>query len=271
MIDRLFKLWKEEGLGSMIHILSGAIKRRIHPNNLLNAFDYHLISTSVQIENGKPYEYLQLPNRIYAPWQIDSEFLSVNDVIDDFTMLDIYRQYLLWQTVAEVSDVSGVILEIGTWKGGSGCLIAERASLLGIDCNVYLCDTFDGVVKQSEMDPQYEGGEYSNASPEHIYDLSESLDISPTILEGVFPDETAEQIQEESIRMCHIDVDVYKGAKDVYDWVWPRLSKGGVIVLDDYGFSNEEGIERFVREHFDEPGKFVLYNLTGQAIMVKTE
>ena len=27
-----------------------------------------------------------------------------------------------------------------------------------------------------------------------------------------------------TFRLCHIDVDVYQSAKDVFDWVWPRLS-----------------------------------------------
>ncbi len=62
------------------------------------------------------------------------------------------------------------------------------------------------------------------------------------LLQGVFPDDTGERIADRTFRLCHVDVDVYQSAKDVFDWVWPRLSPGGVAVFDDYGFPACPGV-----------------------------
>ena len=68
------------------------------------------------------------------------------------------------------------------------------------------------------------------------------------LLQGVFPDETADRIADSRFRLCHCDVDVYRSAKDVFDWVWPRLAPGGVVVFDDYGFPACPGVTKFVDE-----------------------
>ena len=50
-------------------------------------------------------------------------------------------------------------------------------------------------------------------------------------------------VADRRFRLAHIDVDVYQSAADVLDWVWPRLSPGGVVVFDDYGFPATPGHE----------------------------
>ena len=70
-------------------------------------------------------------------------------------------------------------------------------------------------------------------------------------------------------RFCHIDVDTYYSTKDCLNWIWERLVKGGVIVFDDYGYSITEGVTKIVNEHKNMKDRFFIYNLTGQAIMIK--
>jgi O-methyltransferase len=36
------------------------------------------------------------------------------------------------------------------------------------------------------------------------------------ILEGVFPDQTGHLVENEEFRFCHIDVDVYQSANDIF-------------------------------------------------------
>lgn len=42
-------------------------------------------------------------------------------------------------------------------------------------------------------------------------------------------------------------VDVYQSAKDIVEWAMPRLTRGGVVVFDDYGFRNCEGVTTLVK------------------------
>ncbi|MBK6735365.1 MAG: class I SAM-dependent methyltransferase [bacterium] len=87
---------------------------------------------------------------------------------------------------------------------------------------------------------------------------------------GIFPDETALEIADRAFRFCHIDVDVYQSGKDVLEWVWPRLSVGGVVVFDDFGFSSTRGIAKLVHEEEDAGDRVCLQNLNGHAVFVKT-
>lgn len=115
---------------------------------------------------------------------------------------------------------------------------------------VYLCDTFTGVVKASAKDNLYAGGEHSDTSAETVSKLLASMELrNAQLLKGIFPEETGPAIpSNERFRFCHLDVDVYESARDVLDWVWPRLSVGGVVVFDDFGFASCLGIRDLVEE-----------------------
>ncbi len=89
------------------------------------------------------------------------------------------------------------------------------------------------------------------------------------MLQGIFPDDTGNKIAGETFRLCHIDVDVYQSAKDVLEWVWPRLSSQGVVVFDDYGFPACPGVTELVNEQRMRDDRLVLHNLNGHGLVVK--
>jgi O-methyltransferase len=187
------------------------------------------------------------------------------------TLVDLYRCYELWSLVSGLRHVPGALIEVGVWRGGTGALLGRRAQLVGIDAPLFLCDTFSGVVKAGDADPVYVGGEHADTSEGVVRDLLARLDVANArILRGIFPDETAAGLEGERFRLCHIDVDVYQSAKDVADWIWPRLSVGGAIVYDDYGIAPTAGVTRFVDEQQDLPDRLTVYNLNGHAITIKT-
>ena len=155
--------------------------------------------------------------------------------------------------------------------GGSGSLIAKRAELEGIDAKVYLCDTFRGVVKASALDPVYRGGEHADASVEAVRNLIHRLNLhNVEVLQGTFPDDTGKSLADKTFRFCHIDVDVYRSAAEIVEWIWPRLCLGGLIVYDDYGFKGCEGVTRFVNEERGLPDRLIIHNLNGHAVAIKT-
>ena len=210
------------------------------------------------------------PVATYSPWLSDLEFKKTFHVIGPNTLVDLYRCYDLWELVSQVSKLpSGDILEVGVWRGGTGCLIAQRAKLCGLASVIYLCDTFDGVVKTGSSDRHYSGGEHSDTSEERVARLATSLDLNVRILAGTFPEQTGGEIEQGKFRLCHIDVDVYESGRDVFDWVWPRLVPSGVVVFDDYGFLSTGGITRLVNEKKQLPNCFMIHNLNGHAIFIK--
>ena len=214
-----------------------------------------------------------LPESNYAPWEVDSDFASIYRRIADHTMVDQYRCYSLYQLLRQVLTVSGDILEVGVWQGGTGALLAHGACVhtAGVTpCTICLADTFTGVAKAGVHDPYYKGGEHANTSSETVVSLLESLDVhNYKILSGVFPEQTGGCIADRQFRFCHIDVDVYQSAKDTFEWVWPRLQPGGIVVFDDYGFYGCEGVTKMVNDTKDALDRVFIHNINGQAIMIK--
>jgi|ERR1043166_2529924 O-methyltransferase len=221
---------------------------------------------------GSNYEILT-PRARFSPWNSDEEFLSVFEVIQEHTLVDLYRCYELWDLVRQAAALqSGAILEVGVWKGGTGALIAKSAQLAHISEPVFLCDTFTGVVKAGTRDTFYRGGEHADASLLGVQNLVASLGLDRVrILKGIFPDETGSKLDREVFRFCHIDVDVYQSAHDILDWLWPRLRIGGMVVYDDFGFDTCSGITKHVQEQLNMPDRLVFYNLNGHAVVIKSQ
>jgi O-methyltransferase len=210
------------------------------------------------------------PISTYAPWQVDNEFLRVHKAVRRNTFVDIWRCHELWSLVGELRDVPGSILEVGVWRGGTGVVMAARAAGLGIEDPVYLCDTWRGVVKTGPVDTYYDDGKHEDASPEMVERLAAQLGLrNVQLLPGVFPDETGDRIAARRFRMCHCDVDVYRSARDVLEWVWPRLSPGGVVAFDDYGFPACPGVTKLVDEQRMRDDRLVVHNLNGHGLVVK--
>ncbi len=60
------------------------------------------------------------PIATYAPWNVDSAFLAAHKAIARNTLVDIYRCYELWTLVGQTAKLTGSLLEVGVWRGGSG-------------------------------------------------------------------------------------------------------------------------------------------------------
>lgn len=210
-------------------------------------------------------------NATYCPWLGNHLFLNTYSKIQSNTLVDIYRCYALWDFIMQRSEVEGHILEVGVWKGGTGCLLAKAASLALPGYKVFLADTFQGVVKAGEMDTNYKGGEHADTNEQVVCSLIEQLQLNNvTMLKGIFPDEVSLNGHdfENKIKLCHIDVDTYESAKDVFEYIWPHILRGGGVIFDDYGFWGCEGVTKLVNE-IKPVNAVSIYNLNGQSVFIK--
>ncbi|MFH0933898.1 MAG: TylF/MycF/NovP-related O-methyltransferase [Pseudomonadota bacterium] len=207
----------------------------------------------------------------YSPWLDDPDFRSLHEAVKDHTMVDVFRLHELYTLVRQLGKLpEGDILEVGVWRGGSGALMASAARMCGLSSQVLLADTFQGVVKAGENDSKYTGGEHADTSVATVEQLLKGFGLENfEILQGIFPEQTGDRIDERKFRLCHIDVDVYNSARDVNEWVWPRLVPGGMVVYDDYGFEPCIGVTRYVNEQLGLPDRLVLHNLNGHAVVIK--
>ena len=98
----------------------------------------------------------------FHAWRLDPAFLKIYAYVQQHTLVDIMRCHELWNLVTETAKIEGDILEVGVWRGGTGCIMAAQAQMIGRKGDVFLCDTFRGVAKAGDHDLNYVGGEHAD-------------------------------------------------------------------------------------------------------------
>jgi len=234
-------------------------------------FDGERSTTRFSTHEGTRYAYEDVHiTDTLAPWALDEAFLDVWEKARHNTLTDIFRAWELYQLVRESAGAQGDMLEVGVWRGGTGAVIAAAANRWRPASTIWLCDTFEGVVKTGRYDTAYFGGEHADASKEDILALSSRLELANVaVLKGMFPEDTAAAIGERRIAFCHVDVDAYQSALEVVSWVAPRMDAGGVMVFDDYGFSTCKGVTRCVDELRGNGEWLYVHNLNKHAVLIK--
>jgi O-methyltransferase len=201
-----------------------------------------------------------------SPWITDEAFSEKYNKIRHNTLVDRPRCYSLYLLMDQIRDVPGDILEVGTWRGGTGALFALTVP----EKKVYLADTFTGVVKSAEWE-HYKDKAHDDTSEQLVRDFTVDLGLSNTqLLTGIFPEDTGERIKDKKLSFVYLDLDVYESTKDAFNYVWGNLSQHGIVAFDDYGMISAcVGISKFVDEIRNDPEKIFIQNLNGQAYIIK--
>jgi O-methyltransferase len=151
------------------------------------------------------------------------------------------------------NDIPGDIVECGVWGGGNIIL----ARLLSPHRRCWLYDTFTGMPAAGEFDTKMDrkpGGIGMLAVPLStvINNLMATetmhLDLCRFIVGQV--EETLPQPQNrpERIALLRLDTDYYSSTLSELEHLWPLLTPGGILIVDDYG--HWIGARRAVDEFF---------------------
>lgn len=168
------------------------------------------------------------------------------------TMTSEERIFALIQAVRYLSAnaIPGGVVECGVWKGGS--MAAVAMTLLQVDeakRDLYLFDTFEGMSEPTSRDIDYMGKPAKELLAEESgYRCGEApLGYVKKVLHGTgYPEEklhfvkgrveeTIPSISPDTISLLRLDTDWYESTKHELAHLFPRLSRGGVIIIDDYG------------------------------------
>lgn len=156
--------------------------------------------------------------------------------------------------------VPGDFIETGVWRGGACVLM--RAILKAYDVrdrDVWLADTFEGMPEiDSDGHPLDQGMEMHNlnwvlaCSLEQVREnLSRYglLDEQVRFLQGLFS-ETLPKAPIDKLAILRLDGDLYGSTMDALVNLYPKLSVGGYIIIDDYVIpACREAVHDYRREH----------------------
>ncbi|PIQ26570.1 macrocin O-methyltransferase [bacterium (Candidatus Blackallbacteria) CG17_big_fil_post_rev_8_21_14_2_50_48_46] len=162
------------------------------------------------------------------------------------TMIGMKRLNNLQYCVEEAlkQNIPGDLLEAGVWKGGACILMRALLKAYGINNRkVWVADSFAGFLpedlKTSGLDPT--STNQNSISQEKVkahfkaYDL---LDDQVCFLPGYFH-ETLPEAPVEKLAVLRLDADFYNPTQEILTHLYPRLSPGGFIIIDDYHIFEE--------------------------------
>lgn len=186
------------------------------------------------------------------------------------TLLAHDRLYVLWQAVNNVRHLQGDVAEVGTYRGGSARFLACALERLGLSPPLHVFDTFEGhpSVIVPALDGEHTTGMFADTSFDEVRNyLSPHANV--VFHRGPFQ-ETCVDVASRRFALAHIDVDIYESTVACLEFFWPRLLEGGVLVLDDYGFTTCRGLKTAVDAFVAATQCPAWYMHTGQAVLSKS-
>jgi O-methyltransferase len=199
------------------------------------------------------------------PWKNDPAFRAVYDQVKRRTLVDCPRCYILWQCARQACAVEGAAAELGVYRGGTARLLA--AAFAPSKKPLHLFDTFEGMPTVDPARDRHAQGDFAHTSLESVRSFLSDFG-SVRFYVGRFP-ETAVDLGADRFAFVHVDADIYRSVLDACEFFYPRLTPGGIVVFDDYGFATCPGATRAVDEFFAHTPEVPLYLPTGQCVVAK--
>lgn len=153
-------------------------------------------------------------------------------------------------------NIPGDFIETGVWRGGMPIIM--RAFLKSInDKNrtVWVADSFKGLPKDIQ-DPKDKTAQYileplhrlavSQKQVEKSFDFFGLKDEQVQFLSGWFKD-TLKKMPDQPLALVRLDGDYYESTMDALIALYPKLSAGGYLIVDDYNLPL--GCKRAVNEY----------------------
>lgn len=179
------------------------------------------------------------------------------------TMVGLARLDNLQMCVETVlrDGVPGDLVETGVWRGGASIFMRGVLKAHGdTSRTVWLADSFQGLPKPAaseypadEGDPHWTFATYLAVPLEIVkanFERYGLLDEQVRFLKGWFRD-TLPDASIERIAVLRMDGDMYESTILALSSLYPKLSPGGFIIIDDYGAlpNCRRAVEDFRRAH----------------------
>ena len=204
---------------------------------------------------------------LFSPWLGQGEFLRYYNIAAPKTLVSPDRCYVLYTLLRQAIKLKGDVWECGVYKGGTAAMMATILKEKCPSKRLYLFDTFEGMPQTDADRDWHKQGDFSDTSLEAVTSYIGHDDLC-VVRKGFIPD-TFTGLESAQIAFAHIDVDIHKSIIDSLQFIWPRLSFGGFVVFDDYGFPTCPGARSAVDQFFLREACVPLCLPTGQALVFK--
>lgn len=175
-----------------------------------------------------------------------------------YTLTPPERVFMLCEAVRYLVGAGrpGAFVECGVWRGGSALAMVRTLLELGVtDRDLWLYDTFEAMPEPGEVDVDINGvpaavhhamlaagADYDHATYDYLpFDEVRGLLVGtgypPARLHFVkgLVEDTVPSRAPDQIALLRLDTDYYASTAHELAHLYPRLTPGGVLIVDDYG------------------------------------
>jgi len=191
--------------------------------------------------------------------------MNIVAVCSPYTMVSTERLLQNIKSIdhVETNSILGDIVEIGVWKGGSMLAMIQQYESYGKnERHFHLYDTFTGMTPPSEHDKDMNGTLAQHLLGHPGVKAECSLDIVKSVLsKHVRYDSTQIHYHKgdilknteypDTIAVLRLDTDFYDSTKHELEHFYPRVSPGGIVMIDDYGHWQgcRTAVDEFLQKH----------------------
>ena len=146
-----------------------------------------------------------------------------------------------------LETVPGAAAELGVYRG----FFARCINQLLPERKLYLFDSFEGFDAESGASASFQAA-HANITLEKVLSIMpfpERVIVKP----GFFPESL--QGLEERFCLVSLDVDFYQTTLDGLRYFWPRMEKGGCLMLHDWGSPSLPGVAQALAQYEKEIGE----------------
>lgn len=180
---------------------------------------------------------------------------------NEIELTTIWRTFVLCWASESCLVLEGDFVECGCYTGYSVHCIADFVNFNTTGKHYYLYDVFEN---PPEAHPMREH------SPNLYEEVKERFSGYPKIMvtKGIVP-EILDKVAPENIAFMHIDMNSVAAEIGALERLYDRVTVGGIIVLDDYGYDAYKAQKEAEDRFFAERGLRVLELPTGQGLVLK--
>jgi hypothetical protein len=180
------------------------------------------------------------------------------------------RMYLLSQAIlnAKEKKLEGDFVECGIWRGGNIILYKLLNDFYSLNKTIFAYDTFEGMTTPEDIDIDFIGNSankqlIANKKSENLVNINcistihsvkknilkySNLENINFVIGAVERSLLLEKNLPKKISVLRLDTDWYASTKIELEILYPRLVRGGVLIIDDYG--HWQGARKATDEYF---------------------
>jgi O-methyltransferase len=228
------------------------------PNKVLSLFGLKLIRKA-DLARRFPVEISDSDREIF-------QYVRTNQ-LSTSTDERLYATILACRHVVE-QRIDGDFVECGVWRGGNSLIAAGVFKSMKTDRSAWLFDTFAGMTAPTGADVNFRGeiaeqkfnasqraghNDWCYAPIEEVTANFEKAGLLSDRIKFIKGDVARTLANTASlpprISVLRLDTDWYESTKAELEVLFPRLSRGGILIIDDYGHWG--GARKAVDEYFE--------------------